>query len=100
MLKQFICQYTELELVELIKQAIRAVNAEQSSVIHTANSPPLIDSTTSLSSKEVCALLGISAPTLIKYRQAQKIRGKKICGKYFYLYSEIQKMLSPSKTDK
>ena len=100
MLKQFICQYTEFELVELIKQAIRAVNAEERPIKSNRDSPTLLDSTTFLSTKEVQLLLKCSAPTIIKLRREQKLQSKKIGGKYYYRAVDINDMLTPNRKRK
>jgi|GEM_PF-6322959 len=86
-------EYSPQELTELIQNAVRDVLADFSLAHPVANnSPPLADPEV-LSSKEVCAMLGISAPTLIKYRKEGKISGKRIGGKIFYIKSNIEKLL-------
>ena len=100
MKKLFTCQYTDIEILDLFKQAFREVLKEEKNTIKPSNSPPFIDSTATLNTKEVLALLRISAPTLIKIRKQQKIRANRVGNKYLYLRSEIDKILSPGKSIK
>lgn len=92
----FLAQYSSSEFTEIIKQAVREVLSEQV-IPANANAPPKVDARNFVSSKELCKLLSISLPTLIKYRQTGIIRGKKIGGKYYYKLSEIERVLTPSK---
>lgn len=85
-------QCTPDELFELIKNAVRTVTAENKA--DTQINIPQADGV--LSSKEVCELLHISAPTLIRYRKEGKIKGKRVGGKIFYKKSEVEKAITPA----
>lgn len=85
-------QCTPDELFELIKNAVRTVNAEGKEQARV-NTPKVDDV---LSPKEVCKLLQISAPTLIRYRKEGKIKGKRVGGKVFYKMSEVERAITPA----
>ena len=88
-------KYSPEELIELVKKAVQEVVAEQA-ILQIANSPPA-SGMDLLTTKEVCGLLRISAPSLIKYRRAGLIKGKLIGGKYHYLKSEVEKSIKEIK---
>lgn len=78
------------DLLALIKQAVQEVLSDNHSSFNSLPPPNDIDV---LTSKDVCNLLGISTPTLIKYRKSGRLRGKRVSGKYHYLKSDINNFL-------
>lgn len=78
------------ELINYIKLAVREVMAEYTAT--AINAPPLNELEV-LSPAEVCRLLKISRPTLIKLNKAGKLTGKRLGGKIFYNKSEVEKAL-------
>jgi excisionase family DNA binding protein len=86
-------QCTPDELFELVKNAVRAVNSEHQNAAQAKSAKEELEV---LSSKEVCRLLRVSAPTLIKLRREGKIKGKRLNGKILYKRSEVEKTLAPT----
>lgn len=83
-------QYTEAEILELFKKAINLIMKEK----HLTKEVEHSTSLDVLSSKEVCSLLHISQPTLIKIRREGKLTCKRISGKVYYRKSDVEKYLS------
>ncbi len=93
MKRAFLFEYTQDELSELIKNAVREVLHEQIS-LPIANPPPASQDVEVLSPAQVCAMLHISRPTLTKYHKTGKLKGKKAGGKVFYKRSDVNKFLN------
>lgn len=87
MRKTLFTEISSEELIVLIQNAVKAAVLE---TIPINNSPPN-DMRQLLSSKEACAFLKISQPTLIKLRKEGKIKARNIGGKLFYSKTEISK---------
>lgn len=81
------------EFFDQLKHAVREVILENQANPRQTNSPPFFDQDEILTSKEVCAMLDISAPSLIKYRRLGLIKGKLVGGKYYYLKEDIKKTI-------
>lgn len=90
MRKALVTEFSSEELETLILAAVKKAFLE--TTIPPINAPPM-EPAQMLSSKEACALLKISAPTLIKLRSGGKIKARKIGGKLFYSKNEILKLL-------
>ncbi len=91
MRRAFLFEYSEDELIELIKVAVRDILHEQQ-VTTIAHSPPTSQDTEVLSPTQVCNVLHISRPTLSKYNKLGKIKAVRIGGKIFYKKSDINKL--------
>lgn len=89
----FQCSSQE-ELINYIKLAVREVIAEYTA---TAINAPPANELEVLSPAEVCSLLKISRPTLIKLNKDGKLNGKRLGGKIFYQKSEVEKALTTIK---
>lgn len=90
MRKALVTEFSSEELETLILAAIKKAFLETPTP--PINAPP-VEAAQMLSSKEACALLRISAPTLIKIRSAGKVKARKIGGKLFYSKNELLKLL-------
>ncbi|RYD57611.1 MAG: DNA-binding protein [Sphingobacteriales bacterium] len=90
-----IYELSYVEFVELIDASVKKAISEmlQGDIpLFNTHSPPS-NSIETYTTKEVCTLLGITPPTLIKYRKQGKIRAKQMGGKNIYLKSEVNKFL-------
>ena len=79
------------DLLAVVKQALHEALLELPSSNFNSDEPP--DDFEVLSSKDVCNLLGISMPTLTKYRRRGKLKAKKVGRKYHYLKSDLNNFL-------
>lgn len=84
-----------IEFVELIDASVKKAISEmlQKDIPFLQTHSPPSTSIETYTTKEVCTILGITAPTLIKYRKQGKIRAKQMGGKNIYLRSDVDKFL-------
>jgi hypothetical protein len=91
--RQITFTYSPEELYSIIKSAVQEALSSQETITY-ANSPPISSPLDILSATEVCKVLHISRPTLIKYSNQKILVGKKVRGKIYYQKSAIEQFLS------
>ena len=91
-------EFSEQELRELIASTVKEVLQETfpKYLLLSNNSPPAISNDKLLSRKEVCQLLKVSLPTVVKLHNEGKIKFSIIRGSYRYNKKDIDQFLNQS----